>query len=65
MAAQHFFRRPSGIFLECPRRAANPSRLYDLNAPPLERESLEKAAARAVVYERRVSKTAAGFARTD
>src|ERR1700688_2296948 len=66
MAAQHFFRMPSGIFLECPSRAANPSRLYDLNAPPLERESLEKAAARAVVYERRVSKAAAaGFPRTD
>jgi hypothetical protein len=56
----------SGIFLEGSSRAANPSRLHDSNAPRLERESLEKAAARAVVYVRRVSKTAAaGFARTD
>jgi hypothetical protein len=52
MAAQHFFKMPSGIFWECPSRAANPSRLHDSNAPRLERESLEKAAARAVVYER-------------
>lgn len=54
MAAQHFFRMFSGIFLEGSSRAANPSRLYDSNAPRLERESLEKAAARAVIYERRV-----------
>ena len=54
MAAQHFFKMPSGIFWECPSPAANPSRLRDSNAPRLERESLEKAAARAVIYERRV-----------